>query len=237
MKSPVENLLYEALETEIGGVQVYTNALACAKNADLKKEWQEYLEQTKRHEAILRDIFETLGLDEEKETPGRQVVRHIGQALVQAMQIAKQKADGAAAEIVAAECVVLAETKDHLNWELIGEIAKGEAKGEEKKQLAAAHGEVEDEEDEHLYHTTGWTRELWLQTLELPAVLPPPEERRDVKTAIGAALAKKARGMMRKKSNGRERSAAASRSRKPAARKPAARHRPKAASRSRRAAH
>ena len=28
-----------------------------------------------------------------------------------------------AAEIVAAECVVHAETKDHLNWELIGELA------------------------------------------------------------------------------------------------------------------
>ena len=34
-----------------------------------------------------------------------------------------------AAQLVAAECVVLAETKDHLNWELIGELAK-KAKGE-----------------------------------------------------------------------------------------------------------
>ena len=30
----------------------------------------------------------------------------------------------AAAQIVAAECVVLAETKDHLDWELLGEVAK-----------------------------------------------------------------------------------------------------------------
>jgi hypothetical protein len=55
---------------------------------------------------------------------------------------------------------------------------------------------VEDEEDEHLYHTAGWTRELWIDSLGLPAVLPPPEEEKDVKTAIGAARAKQRRTEM-----------------------------------------
>ncbi|MFY9553906.1 MAG: hypothetical protein WAV47_04195 [Blastocatellia bacterium] len=39
----------QALETEMGGVQVYTPALRCVVNEDLKEEWKEYLEQTKRH--------------------------------------------------------------------------------------------------------------------------------------------------------------------------------------------
>lgn len=56
---------------------------------------------------------------------------------------------------------------------------------------------VEDEEDEHLYHTKGWCRELWMEALGLRAVLPPPEERKHVKTAIGAARAEQARGTMR----------------------------------------
>ena len=51
-------------------------------------------------------------------------------------------------------------------------------------------------EDEHLYHSTGWCRELWIESLGLPAVLPPPEEEKDVKTASGAARAKKARREM-----------------------------------------
>ena len=54
-----------------------------------------------------------------------------------------------------------AETKDHLNWELIGEVAKKQT-GEAGRALKAAHEEVEEEEDEHLYHTQGWCRELWL---------------------------------------------------------------------------
>jgi hypothetical protein len=62
--------------------------------------------------------------------------------------------------------------------------------------LKEAHEQVEDEEDEHLYHTMGWARELWIESLGMPAVLPPPEEAKDVKTAIGAARAKQARKEM-----------------------------------------
>lgn len=191
-----DELLYQALETELGGVQIYTTAITCAVNEDLKEEWSEYLEQTKRHVGIVREILDSVGLDPEKDTPGRAVVKHIGESLVKAMEMAKNGAeDPAAAELVAAECVVLAETKDHLNWELIGEVAKKE-KGDVAKALKAAHDEVENEEDEHLYHTTGWTRELWIESLGMPAVLPPPEEEKDVKTAIGAARAKNARASM-----------------------------------------
>ncbi len=82
-----------------------------------------------------------------------------------------------------------------MNWGLIGQVAKN-ATGENRKALTEAHDQVEPEEDEHLYHTTGWTRELWIDSLGLPAVLPPPEEEKDVKTAIGAARAKQDRGSM-----------------------------------------
>ncbi len=88
--------------------------------------------------------------------------------------------------------MVEAETKDHMNWELIGQVAET-LSGDESKVLSDAHEEVEEEEDEHLYHTMGWARELWLEALGLPAVLPPPEEEKHVTTAIGAARAKQSR--------------------------------------------
>ena len=191
-REELDNLLYEALETERGGIKVYETAVRSAVNEDLREEWRKYLEPTMHHEQILRDVFESLGLDPEKRTPGREVVRTIGESLVHAMELAQKAGRPEAAEVVAAECVVLAETKDHLNWELIGEAAKKLA-GAEAKALKEAHEEVEDEEDEHLYHTQGWTRELHLQCLGLNAVLPPPEEKKKVKTAIGAARARQAR--------------------------------------------
>ena len=91
--------------------------------------------------------------------------------------------------------MVLAETKDHSNWELLAKSAE-KAKGDRKNALQAAVEQVEDQEDQHLYHSKGWCRELWIQSLGMPAVLPPPEEEKDVKTAIGAARAEQAREEM-----------------------------------------
>ena len=192
-------LLYQALETEMGGVQVYETALRCVVNEELREEWQEYLEQTQTHVALLREVFEQIGLDADAETPGRKVVHHLGESLVKAMEMALEAGNPAAAELVAAECVVLAETKDHLNWELLG-FSMEKLTGELRQAVKSAHEKVEEQEDEHLYHTKGWSRELWIHALGMPAVLPPPEEEKDVKTAIGAARAKQARGQMRKAS-------------------------------------
>lgn len=186
------DLLYQALETEKGGVQVYSTALRCAVNEDLREEWNKYLEQTKNHVQIVSDLLTALDLDPDAETPGRKVVRYIGTSLVKAIEMALRSTDPQSAQIVAAECIVLAETKDHLNWELLGELAKN-APEAESTLLTPAYEEVEKEEDEHLYHTQGWTRELWIQALGMPAVLPPPEEEQDVTTAEEAAKAKKGR--------------------------------------------
>jgi ferritin-like metal-binding protein YciE len=193
-KPQFADLLYQALETELGGVEVYQAALRCALRDDLKEEWTEYLEQTQDHVRVMRDVLESLGLDPATDTPARRVVRHIGESLVAAINMAAESAAPAAAQIVAAECVVLAETKDHANWGLIDKLA--DSLGKEGKPLRGAYEQVEDEEDEHLYHTKGWSRELWIEALGLPAVLPPPEEVKDVSTAIGAARAEQSRDQM-----------------------------------------
>ena len=146
-KEQVEELLYQALETELGGVEVYRSAIACAQNDDLKKEWKKYGSQTQEHVQVLLGVFETLGLDPEKQTTGRRIVHDKAQGLVAAMEKAMREGSLAAAQLVAAECVVDAETKDHMNWELIGEIAK-KAPANAKKALTEAYDQVEDEEDD-----------------------------------------------------------------------------------------
>ena len=192
----VKELLLQSLEHEMGGVKVYEAALKCIVNEDLKEEWEKYHQETEHHVQILHDVCTQMQLDPEEQTPGRKIVRDMGQSLVRAMEAALATGDKEAAQCVACDCVVLAETKDHANWELIGEVSK-KATGTEGKALKEAYAEIEDQEDEHLYHSKGWCRELWLQALGLKAQLPPPEERKHVKTAIGAARAEQQRGEMR----------------------------------------
>ena len=188
----VKELLLQSLEHEMGGVKIYETALKCAQNEDLKEEWERYHQETERHVQVLHDVLAQMQLDAEEQTPGRKIVHDMGASLVAAMEAALGAGDPEAAQCVATECVVLAETTDHTNWQLIGEVAK-HMTGAEGKSLKEAYKEIEDQEDEHLYHSRGWLRELSLKGLGLKAVLPPPEEKKHVKSAIGQARAEHSR--------------------------------------------
>ena len=93
------------------------------------------------------------------------------------MEMALSEGGPAAAQLVAAECVVEAETKDHQDWELIGRVAE-KSTGEMKKALQEAYEQVEEQEDQHLYHTMGWARELWIESLGCPPCCRRPRRRR-----------------------------------------------------------
>jgi rubrerythrin len=188
----VKELLLQSLEHEQGGVKIYETALKCAQNEELKEEWQRYHQETEHHVQVLHDVLSQMQLDPQEQTPGRKIVHDMGASFVAAMEAALGAGDPGMAECVAAECVVLAEEKDHSNWQLIGEVAK-KMTGAEGKALKEAYEEVEDQEDEHYYHSKGWLRELSMQSLGMKAVLPPPEEKKHVKTAIGQARAEQSR--------------------------------------------
>jgi hypothetical protein len=104
------------------------------------------------------------------------------------MDMALSEAGKDAAQLVAAESVVEAETKDHQNWELLARAAE-EVSGELKSALSEAYDEVGEQEAHHLFHTQGWARELWIESLGMAAALPPPEEQKSVETKIGAGRA------------------------------------------------
>ncbi len=191
----LHELVSQALESELGGAEVYETAQRCVRHDELASEFEEHHQQTKRHAEIVRGLLASLGLDEAAEPPGRKVVHHLGKSLAKAMETALAIDSPETAELVAAERVVLAQTKDHLNWELLADAA-GHLQGAAYRALEEAVREVESEEGEHLYHSTGRCRELGMASPGLPAVLPPPEEQKHVKTAIGAARAKKARESM-----------------------------------------
>lgn len=194
-RNQVDELLCEAIETERGGIKIYETALSCVQNGDLRKEWEKYLGETRRHEKILKDLCMEFGINPEQETSGRKIVRGLAETLLKGMQIALSSGVRGQAEIVAAECVATAELKDHLNWELIGQVAE-KMDGNDAAMLKKAYDEVEDQEDRHFYHAKGWARELWAASLGVPAVIPPPEEKLHVKSGMGAAAAQSSRKLM-----------------------------------------
>ncbi len=55
-QAQLKELLLQSLEHERGGIQVYETALQCVVNGDLKQEFQEYLQQTRKHEQLLLGV-------------------------------------------------------------------------------------------------------------------------------------------------------------------------------------
>jgi uncharacterized protein YhaN len=189
----LKELVLQSLEHEMGGVRVYTAAIASAQHEELKEEWRKYLEQTRMRVQTLRAICKAVGVEAERETLGRRVVRHRISALVESMKLAEAAGDREAAERVACECIVLAETKNHVNWELLGRCAQ-KVSGAPGAFLKEASDEFERQEHQHLYETKGWWRELWLKSLGLQSILSREDlsssgEGKNVTSAIGAVPA------------------------------------------------
>jgi hypothetical protein len=169
----VEELILQSLEYEQRGVELYDAALTCALDPDLKEEWERNLAETRTHMAAIEGMCEAMGLDARRETPGRLAVRRMGKSLVEAIETASAKEDPSEAEFVACECVVVAETTDHLDWERLTACAKnfeGQSCAEPKKR----GGTIEDREDEQLDDLKRWCRELWRR---MQPGLPSVEER------------------------------------------------------------
>lgn len=165
----LEELLYQSLETELGGIRIYEAAIACAANADLKKGWSEHLEQAKTHHAALLGVFQELRLDAEKMTPARTAVRRVSESVLEAMRTAKRNASAQAEQRYAGEMV---------------------------KQTGEA---VENGNDCRVHHAKGLTRDLRIEPAGVSAVPPPPlKSIKQIRTTIGASPAWQSRGEMLK---------------------------------------
>lgn len=79
---------------------------------------------------------------------------------------ARRASSTKAAELNAIENRVLAETKDHADWEMLGKIARQTDDPHLSDVLKLAVSEVEPEEDEHL----NWTK-VQMARLEFAAIL------------------------------------------------------------------
>lgn len=174
-------LVRQALEHEIGATGIYGAALKCALRAELKEEWEKSIHATARHVEFLIDLCAVLDIDTARDTPGVLAARRIRRALVEAMELGLQSGTAEAAQLIACECVVLAATKDRLDWDLIGKYAGKLLKGDGARMLREACQRIRHAKDEQLYHAEEWYRGIWIESLGMKAVLP-------VASRLGATL-------------------------------------------------
>jgi rubrerythrin len=162
-KSTLMDVLSEFLAVEMGGQKLYEKALTLISDSEVKTKFHEFLRQTMKHQKVLTDVINKLGGNTRAQSAGAKVATEKAQALLRSMDsngLAKDQA-----ELNAIENIVLAETKDHADWELIGKIARQSNDDRLREVLGAAASEVEQEEDEHLNWTQKRLGELQMEAL------------------------------------------------------------------------
>ncbi len=156
------DVLSEFLAVEMGGQKLYEKALGLVSDSEVRSKFREFHRQTIKHQKILTDVIHRLGGNPLR-ARGAKVATEKAQALLRSMDRNGLSKDQA--ELNAMENIVLAETKDHADWELIGKIARQATEDRLREILGAAASEVEQEEDEHLNWTRKRLGELQMEAL------------------------------------------------------------------------
>jgi len=157
------NFLSEMLAVEKGGVQLYDKALKDLEHSELEEKLNDFLRQTHRHVELCTAMLEAVGGYPDYKSPGAQAAEHKANGLISA-QVPAEMAD-----LNNIENLVLAETKDHWNWEMLASIASKIGDPELKRKVTKAVTEVRRQEKTHL----DWN-ERTLSKLAMESALHPP---------------------------------------------------------------
>src|SRR5713101_5668743 len=151
-KSALMDLLSEFLAVEQGGQQLYEKSLELVFDSEVKTKFREFLKQTMTHQKVLTEIITKLGGNPHSQSRTAKIATTKAQALLPTMDDPGLSRDQN--QLNAMENIVLAETTDHADWELLGKITRQTTDARLRDVLAPAAKNVEQEEDEHL----NWTR-------------------------------------------------------------------------------
>jgi rubrerythrin len=140
----LRDFLSEMLAVEKGGVKLYERALSDLEHSELEDKLNEFLQQTNRHVELCTSMLEAAGGDADYMSPGAQAADHKAKGLISAEVPPKMLDQNNI------ENLVLAETKDHWNWEMLASVAPKIGDTELKRLATKAISEVRRQEKSHL---------------------------------------------------------------------------------------
>jgi rubrerythrin len=165
----LKDFLSEMLAVEKGGVQLYEKALSELEHSEHEDKLNEFLEQTKRHVELCTEMLEAAGGDADYQSPGAQAAEHKAEGLI------STKVPPEMMDLNNIENLVLAETKDHWNWEMLASVEGKIGDTELKRMAHKAIVEVRKQEKLHV----DWNEKTLSQLAMESAMHPPAENMND----------------------------------------------------------
>jgi len=151
MNAPfVADFLSDALMHEQCGRHLYRAVASQTNNPMLKGRYEEYGQQTEQHVVVLQSLIAALGGEPGYVSPSARATEKLDTGAVQATFMLDGSLDLMTKELLMLNAVVLAETIDHSNWELIEQLSEQLDEGPAKEAFRDACAEVRPQEDDHV---------------------------------------------------------------------------------------
>ena len=160
----LKDFLSEMLAVEKGGVKLYEKALRELEHPELEQKLSDFLRQTERHVELCTEMLEAAAGDPNYQSPGAEAADHKAEGLL-STQVPAELTD-----LNNVENLVLAETKDHWDWDMLASVAPKIAEPELKRMASKAIREVRKQEQAHL----NWNEQT-LTKLAMEMATQPPE--------------------------------------------------------------
>jgi rubrerythrin len=156
----LKDFLSEMLAVEQGGEKLYDKAISELQHDKLRDKLEEFREETQRHAELVQEMMEVAGVESDYVSPGAEAAEHKAEGLL------STEVEEALQDLNNIENLVLAETKDHWNWEMLSSVAARIEEKELKDSVRRAVSEVFKQEREHLQWNQDTLTELATEMAE-----------------------------------------------------------------------
>ena len=173
----LKDFLSEMLAVEKGGIKLYEKALGELEHDEFEDKLNEFLDQTHRHVELCSQMLEMACGDSEYISPGAEAADHKAEGLL------STEVPPHLVELNNMENLVLAETKDHWNWEMLGSVVRLIPDEELKHAAMKAVNEVRKQEVSHVK----WNEQILSKLAKELATSPVDEESEEVESADASA--------------------------------------------------
>jgi rubrerythrin len=155
------DLLSACLAHERCGVHLYRSVAARTTFDALRKQYEHFGEETLEHVRLLEELISSSGGDPQYVSAAARATEKAASGIVESTFMLRGSVDETTAELAMLEAVVLAETKDQANWELLATLASQMDKGSVRTELEKVSKKVLEQEQEHY----SWAREARTQMI------------------------------------------------------------------------
>ena len=179
----VADLLSACLAHERCGVHLYRSVAGRTADPELRVQYEHFEAETRDHIERLEQLIAAADGDPQYVSASARATEKASVGLLESTYLLSGSLDTATAELAMLEAVMLAEAKDHANWEMLAQLATAMTDGALRRRMQTVTNDVLAQEEEHYRWAHDTRAELLLSLAGIDTVAPARHQTRPRQTS------------------------------------------------------